>query len=148
MTIETDADEIGIIGEYDEDGYPIIVSFENEMPAAEVRERQSWLTVVSWKYDGSSRNGMPHSDLNTKMIELENALLDNVVSAENCTHVYNRTGNGLKEFVFYIASQDAYLKCLNDALADHPDYPIEIKFYEDSQWEDFQKLLDMFRGKE
>ncbi len=59
-------------------------------------------------------------------------------------HVYSRTGNNLKELVYYIHGQEQFLELFNDALSDHPRYPIEIKFFEDKAWEDFSKLLEDF----
>lgn len=33
--------------------------FVNELPESEVRNQLAWLTVLSWKYDGATNNGMP-----------------------------------------------------------------------------------------
>ena len=49
----------GIIGKTVEKGFPVIWSFVNELPSHSEREQLPWLTVVSWTYDGSVRNGMP-----------------------------------------------------------------------------------------
>lgn len=58
---------------------------------------------------------------------------------------YRRTGNGLKEFVFYAEDQSQFLAELNQLLATHPTYPLQIKFYEDPTWSDFEKLTADFR---
>jgi len=145
MTSQAGAeDELGIIGEVYEDGFPVIYKFVNEMPVKDVRESLQWLTVISWKYDGSSNNGMPLSDENQRMIILEDAIEHYIENDGVLRHVYSRTGNSLKELVYYIHDQDQFLAELNKALSTHKRYPIEISFYKDEKWEDFQKLLDDF----
>ena len=138
--------EKGIIGEIQEDGLPVIYRLVDELPDQDIRASYSWLTVVSWKYDGLDRNGMPPEGTNQRMIALEHAI-DALEETELCRHAYSRTGNHLKELVYYISSREQFMEALNSALAHHPPYPIEINFYDDTEWEDFQKLLDLFRGK-
>ena len=57
-------EEIGIIGRVYEDGLLVIYKFVNEMPSETIRTNLTWLTVISWKYDGKSNNGMPNSEEN------------------------------------------------------------------------------------
>ena len=135
---------LGIIGRVYENGLPVIYRFVNEMPPDEVRSELQWLTVISWKYDGSNHNGMPPADENQRMIVLEETIENGIDNPSLLRHVYSRTGNGLKEFVYYIQEREQFLEQLNKALAGHARYPVEISFYEDAQWEDFQRLLDDF----
>ena len=64
-------EEKGIIGRVCEDGLPVIYKFVNELPQDSVRSNLSWLTVISWKYDGESNNGMPLNDENQSMVVLD-----------------------------------------------------------------------------
>lgn len=137
-------EEKGIIGRVYEDGIPVIYKFVNAMPSAEIRNQLQWLTVISWKYDGGSNNGMPLSDENQRMIELEDSIEEKIENDIVLRHVYSRTGNNLKEFVYYIHDQNQFLEAFNKAVDGHPRYPIEINFYEDKVWEDFQNLLNDF----
>ena len=137
-------EEIGIIGRVYEDGFPVIYKFVNEMPSETIRTNLTWLTVISWKYDGKSNNGMPNSEENQKMITLEDAIEKHIENDKVLRHVYSRTGNNLKELVYYIHDQQQFLDAFNKTLANHPRYPIEINFYEDKKWEDFQRLLNEF----
>ena len=91
---------------------------------------------------------MPGNDANRAMIKLEKAIEDLVENTDCCRHAYSRTGNNLKEFVYYIESREAFLAGFNDALASHPRYPIEINFYEDQDWEDFQRILGMVKREQ
>ena len=135
---------LGIIGETKEDGLPVLYRFVDESPSQETRERFGWLTVISWKYDRTVRNGLPPEDTNKRMLALERAI-DGLEEAALCCLAYSRMGNGLKELVYYISERDRFMNAFNNALSEHPRYPIEINFYEDREWEDFEKLRELFR---
>jgi len=134
MCTISSSDESGIIGELKEDGLAVVYKFVNELPAEEIREKYSWLTVVSWKYDGSQRNGMPSGDENSQMLTLEHEL-ERMEEGEFCRHVYSRTGNNLKELVYYIQDRTHFIDEFNDAMSKHSRYPIEINFYEEQDME-------------
>ena len=136
--------ELGIIGESHEDGLPVIYKFVDELPSQNTRTKYRWLTVISWKYDRNVRNGMPPEDTNKQMLALEDAI-DELEAVALCRHAYSRTGNGLKELVYYISDRDQFMTAFNDALREHPRYPMEINFYEDNQWDDFERLRGLFK---
>lgn len=136
----------GIIGRIQEDGVPVIYRFANELPSQSVRAAFGQLAVIAWPYDGSQRNGMPREAANARMIALEKAIEERIESKGECRHAYSRTGNGLKELVYYIADRDGFMEALNDALGDHPRYPIQITFYEDEKWADLRGILELFRN--
>ena len=123
------------------DGLPILWTYVPEMPSEDDRISSPWLAVVSWAYDGSGNNGMPNSEDNEAMQRLEGAL-GLIERPEFCFEAYRRVGNGLREFALYIADRDQFLAELNEHLADHPGYPLEIKFCEDESWSDFQCLIE------
>ena len=135
---------LGIIGEIQEEGLPVVFKLVNEAPTLEIRERFRWLTVIAWKYDRNVRNGMPPADTNEDMLSLEDAI-DRLEESALCCHAYSRTGNGLKELVYYISDRDEFMSAFNDALSDHRPYPIEINFYEDYEWADFERVRGLFR---
>lgn len=145
LSAPVEAEETGIIARYYEDELPVVLAFVNEFPDQSVRSKYSWLTVISWKYDGNENNGMPLDEVNQAMIRLEKTIEDKIEPEGYCLHAYSRTGNNLKELVYYIENRDEFLKAFNDALKDHPRYPIEINFYEDKKWEDFQRILGMIK---
>ena len=144
----TNSQERGIIGRSYENDLPVIYKLVDEIPDQSVRAALPWLTVISWKYDGSGNNGMPEEALNQSMVQLERAIENSLLKPTSCRHAYSRTGNGNKEFVYYISDRDAIMSEFNEALSGHPRYPIEINFYNDPEWEDFRKLLESFRQTE
>ena len=78
------------------------------------------------------------------MVILEDALEKSMTGTDIFTHVYSRTGNNLKELVYYTKIQDEFMSMLNKTLEKHDAYPIEINFYEDKEWTDFKKILKDF----
>ena len=135
----------GVIGRYYENELPVILKFINELPDKKTMEKLPFLTVVSWKYDGIKNNGMPPKGINKKMIVLENAIEKSMDISDFFTHAYSRTGNNLKELVYYTTKQDDFINMLNKTLEKHDVYPIEIEFYEDIEWIDFKRVLNDFK---
>jgi hypothetical protein len=134
----------GVIGESYEDGLPVIWKFVNDAPTDETREALPWLTVISWKYDGSENNGMPPRSLNHQMIQLEDAIDEGVVAAGFCEHAISKTGSNLKELIYYINDRDKFLERLNVSLRSHERYPIDITFYEDPDWKEHANARALF----
>ena len=132
-----------IILQYTDNGFPIVMKVMEGIPKKQVRERFPWLTVISWRYDPSENNGMPKPDVNSQMKQLE-ASIDLVEGNGLCVQVYSKTGNGLKELVYYIANRDEFMRAFNLALSDQPKYPLEIEFFEDSDWGDLQTVHDVY----
>jgi hypothetical protein len=142
---EAVSEEKGIIGRYYENEFPVIVKFVNEIPNDSIIKKLPILTVVSWKYEGEANNGMPLHEINKKMIDLEVAIENIINSFKKYQHAYSRTGNNLKELVYYSTSQDDFMASFNKALTTHERYPIEIFFYEDPEWKEFKKLIKDFK---
>lgn len=134
------SEETWSVGEAEVKGKPVVYKFMNEFPGVKTRNKMSWLTVISWTYDGSTNNGMPPSDINELMIKLEDGLEKIEGREKTYFDVYSATGNNLKEFVFYISDRDKFMHNFNNALKGHSVYPIEVNFYEDAEWSDLQKL--------
>ena len=76
---------------------------------------------------------MPEKKINQRMIILEDAIDKSMESSTIFTHAYSRTGNNLKEFVYYGTNQADFMDVINKTLENHKEYPIEIKFYEDKE---------------
>ncbi|HHK8521638.1 TPA: DUF695 domain-containing protein [Vibrio parahaemolyticus] len=138
------SEETWSVGEATIQGKPVVYKFMNEFPDNSTRSKMEWLTVVSWKYDGSSNSGMPPKHVNELMIKLEDGLETIKGREELYFDVYSATGNDLKEFVFYIANREVFMKHFNEALSGHDVYPIDVNFYQDKEWSDLKKLQTDF----
>ena len=138
-------DYAGVTAKTHEDGFPVIYVFDSTPPKQQEVEKYPWLMVLSWKYDGSANNGMPSKELIATMNPLEDALEDHTVRLGVSRHSYNRTGNNYREFVYYITNQEEFLEEFNIAVEDHPQYPIEINFYNDTKWDDLISVQNMVK---
>ena len=139
-------DATGVIAQGEEDGLPVLYRYIDETPSDERRQQLQWLTVIEWLYDREVRNGMPPEDVNAQMVVLEETIEDRVVEPGFCEHAVSRTGNGKKEFSYYIHDRDAFIERFNEALAGQPVYPIEITFFHDPEWKDFSMIRSMAEG--
>ena len=134
----------GIIGRFYENDFPVIVSFINELPTTEIKDKFQTLVVISWSYNGVGNNGMPFKKENDRMILLEDLIMGADALEKTFVNAYNRTGNNLKEFIFYCETQKEFMKMLNVLLKNYERFPIEIKFYQDKEWSEFNRLLKDF----
>lgn len=137
----------GVIGRATIGGLPVVYKFVNEAPTDAKRKALPWLTVISWKYDGADNNGMPPKPVNERMIALEDALEAVVVKSDFCEHAISRTGSNLKELIYYIHDRDKFMEMLNEALAKHDAYPIQIEFFNDPEWKEFETTRADFNKK-
>lgn len=138
-------EETGIIGQYYENKLPVIVKFVNVLPETEITNKFKTLVVISWKYNGDENNGMPFKNDNTRMILLEDLIMNSDLPEKSFVHAYSRTGNNLKELVFYCETQKEFMALINKTLANQERFPIEIFFYEDKEWSEFKTLLKDFK---
>jgi hypothetical protein len=138
----------GVIGRSYKDGLPVIWKFVNEAPTSQKRAALPWLTVISWKYDGSTNNGMPPKAVNDRMIALEQTIEQEVERKDFCAHAISKTGSNLKELIYYIHDREAFMQRFNAALKSRERYPIEITFYEDRDWKEHESARSLFNKGE
>ena len=129
------------LGRSSENGNVVIYRYLTGLPKPETTSNYPWLTVIKWKYDGAQYNGMPSESERKGILNLEIAIENSLESKNLAISAYSKTGNGAKELVYYIRNRETFTKRLNKALKSHPQYPIEINFYEDKEWKDLAKLL-------
>ena len=136
-----------IVGKYEIDGNVVVMKVLENRPPKAVRELFSWLTVVTWRYDGDENSGMPLPEVNEQMVLLETTV-DILQERQLCMQVYTKTGDGLKELVYYIGDREEFMRAFNEVLADQPRYPLEIDFYEDPDWSDLDTVHRVFLSEE
>jgi len=143
VTTNVSAESEGIVGKVVENGKTILYAFDNYLPTEDVIGRFPALVVISWHYEGEANKGMPTpSDL--ELIYGFESVLDDLAEQGSGFRAYTKTGNNVREFVYYTVSQDFYLDALNKALAEHPRYPLKITFYSDPNWSDYKELMADF----
>lgn len=141
------AEPEGIIGKVVKDDQSIIYSFDKQLPSKEVIASFPTVVVIQWAYDGSKNKGMPSASELELIYQLED-VLDDLAEQGAAFRAYARTGNNTREFVYYIIGKSGYLELLNQALSQHPEYPIDISFYSDPDWSKYKELLANFKQDE
>lgn len=138
-------EDYGVVAKTMEEGKPVILSISKGANTDANRAKFPWLVVIAWKYDGGA---MPAKDINEKMLRLEDAIEDDIVTGEHCIHAVSRTGNGLKEWEYYIKDQADFTTRFNKAVMGHERYPIKITFYSDPEWKELTRFVGMLKKKE
>ena len=137
-SLKTLADNQYSVVEIVENTNTVIYSMDASDLSPKDRAELTWLVVISWDYSGSSVNGMPGKDSYEQIRTLKKALSSKFEGKQDRHWTYNRTGNDLFEMAFYIDDRERFINELNSTLQDHPRYPIQINFYKDEEWQDFQ----------
>jgi hypothetical protein len=123
-----------------EDGKITLIRAREQLPPADERKGFVWLAVISWPYE-AKENGMPLADVSKRMSTLEDTIDRELVQKAMCILTLCRTRDGLKEWEYYIKDRDAFTKALDKVLNGHPEYPIEISFRSDPEWESLKAVL-------
>jgi hypothetical protein len=98
--------------------------------------------TVSWPYRAA--NGLPSKAEFKAMDDLENILEASVEAKPFARLVLVRTGDNLREWVYYAASQQQFMARVNHALQDRPVLPLQFGLASDPDWrryEDFRSTL-------
>jgi hypothetical protein len=132
----------GVIAKMTENEKTVILNITSGAFAGADHAKFPWLVIIAWKYEGGD---MPSKEVNAKMIALEDAIDGHIAKGEHCVHAVSRTGNGLKEFEYYIKNQDDFIGRFNEALAGQERYPIQITFYSDPEWKELKRFMDMLK---
>lgn len=88
--------------------------------------------VIVWEYD--SETGMPAIDMRERMDATEDALSLVVEEDGFAILALVSTGENLREWTYYVASETEFMTRLNQALAGRPKLPVSIHIGEDTQW--------------
>ena len=101
-----------------------------------------WAIVIQWPYESDQQ--MPPAEVNTAQQTFE-AALDPLASSSHSELVHVSTGMGLKEWIFYARTREEFMDELNELLAGHPRYPLDIEFFEDPGWEVWEDMVKNLR---
>ena len=118
-------------------GRVIVFRFAQEFGPQFDRSSQPDRIIIVWKYE--SETGQPVSNEHQRMNAFED-LLSPALPEEFATLALVSTGENLREWIYYVKSEDEFMGRLNKALAGTA-FPIEIHTASDSTWETY----DAFR---
>lgn len=105
-----------------------------------------WAIVIQWPYESDDARQMPPREISAAQQTLEEAL-DPLASSPHSELVHVSTGMGLKEWIFYARTREEFMTQLNELLAGHPRYPIDIEFFDDPKWEVWEDMVKDLRQR-
>jgi Family of unknown function (DUF695) len=127
----------------DERGTPVIYRYRQNHTADPSRYPHA-LRIV-WPYDGQVRNGMPPVEDNKLQVGFEDAI-GTLGEGRAGYLMLVLTGNGRKEWLYYVEDPKRWLEELNRSLATHKPYPLQIGDWLDEGWSTWQKFADSVTG--
>lgn len=139
-----DRKEVGeswVLAEDDEDGLSVIYRLRESVPDGIVIKDHSFLLSILWKYEFDGSSGIPSSELNEQQIAFDDAL-DGMDNTGLGIMMLVITGNGRREWVWYVTDPQQWLASLHECLTGHPVYPLDIQQSEDSEWATWKAFRD------
>lgn len=130
----------------EEAGSPLIFRGRTNVPAGIVEAEYPFLVSVYWPYEPLDEIGMPSDEVNDAHIEFED-LLEKLDAPGSGFLMLVITGNGQKEWHWYVAKVDAWMQALNDALAGQPAFPIEIEDDHQPDWALYHEFIARLDGE-
>ena len=119
--------------------FQMIVRFRNEIPEGVKPENYPELVTVSWNYEPRD-NGMPVSEDNARMEQLEDLLDKSLESNKQGFMMAATTCNGRREWQWYARDHNEFRELLNAAIDGKPAFPVQISFKRDKDWSSFRAI--------
>lgn len=128
------------VGEAQLDGQPLIVRSRSMLPSLPDRAIYKHLIVISWQYS-ANEFGMPLPGDNERTVQFEAAVEVALERRGVGVQAACITGQGMKEWRYYTYDPEEFMTNLNQALAGHSVYPIELRMFQDPDWNALSEVL-------
>jgi hypothetical protein len=136
-----------LIAQGEEDGLPLLFRMRELMPEGVQPDKYPHLVNILWQFD-TSGSGMPPDDVVDQMNEFEDRL-DELEGAAIGYMMVSITGNGRKEWLWYVSDTDRYMQRVNRALAGAgARFPVDFQSSEDPTWETFRAFIGGVQQKQ
>lgn len=117
-------------------GRVIVFRYIKEFSPGFKKSTQPDRIILAWRYQ--SERGMPVLEERQRMDAMEDAL-EPIVEKDNfATLALVSTGENLREWTYYVKSENEFMVRLNQALAGKPAFPIEVHTASDPQWATYE----------
>lgn len=137
------AEDIYFTATGEEDGRPLIFRSLKAVPAGVTEADLPTRVSVTWRYVSDS--GMPDAEDNNAQIDFEDALepLDENGTSRLMLVV---TGNGRKEWHWYVRDLESWMDQFNRQLADQPCFPLDIANTYEPGWDLYKDFIENVSG--
>lgn len=120
------------------DGRVIVFRYVTEFRPSFVKASLPDRVILVWRYETPS--GLPVATEREEMDRMEDMLSPLVEKVGFGMLAMVSTGNGFREWTYYVRSEDEFLKALNMALAGQRRFPIEVHTGPDPQWSTYERF--------
>ena len=120
-----------------EDGTKKIYSVRQHPPAGATPEDFSTVVVIEWIFEAQ----LPDAHLLKEMQAFED-LLEPLDNGEESFLVHIITGDGQREWCYYTRSYPRFIKHMNQLLAGHRHYPLDIEYQDHTDWEYWEEIRE------
>lgn len=127
--------------EAEENGKLIIVTGRKDVDTFRKNPRFSIRVEISISYE-TLPDGMPDKTASEQLEIITDNFQAELKRDPVAILVGMITGDGKRDWIFYTLSTNIFNKKLNAALAELPMLPLDIKCYNDPQWEAYDEIKD------
>ena|SRR2546430_6274367 len=136
-----DQEDPWFIAEAEEDGLPIIFRVREMRPRGVEPQRYPNLISVLWAFD-KSESGMPDDPTVDRMNDFEDRL-DALEGANRGYMMVTITGNGRREWLWYVADSSEFMTGVNRLLRSVPaKFPVSFEGAEDPAWQTYGAFIE------
>lgn len=129
----------------EQEGKPVIYRSMQNVPYGEKESDFPILINIYWPFEKDENNGMPDRSTNEKQIAFEDAIAS--LDVNGMSHLMLVvTGNGRKEWIWYVKNSNEWVGKLNELLAGHEVYPIQIEIEKDPEWSTYHNFVSGVKG--
>jgi hypothetical protein len=127
------------------DGRPSMVRFRPSLSKVLGNPLLPRRLVVIWEYGDDGDSGMPDAEISEDLELFENALTEALDSDRAGVLAFVFTHLGFREWHYYFSTLNVVGERINDALSEQPDLPIELKAFDDPDWNELAAVIDSVR---
>lgn len=143
MEIPSANDDAWITAEGNEKGKPSLLRFRPNLERCLADPGYPRRLTITWIFDSGNSSGLPSSEQIDDMRAFEDAIID-ALDPDRCgVLAFVFTGDGVRQWHFYIRNTQEVGKRINAALSGFPRLPIELSAEDDDDWSELQKVLRM-----
>ena len=129
----------------EQNGNPVIYRSIENVPEGQNESDFPTLVSIYWPFNENVNNGMPDQQTNEEQVLFEDAL--ETLDQNGMSHLMLVvTGNGRKEWLWYVKDADSWMAKLNELLIDHKVYPVEISISSEPSWSTYHNFISGVKG--
>lgn len=138
-------EDVWFTAEGEADGKPLIFRGRQHVPAGIIEAGYPYLVSIFWPYEPENDSGMPDRKTEDAQVEFED-VMDGLDSPGMGFLMLVVTGNGQKEWHWYVSDVDAWMARMNESVAGHPAFPIEIESSHEPDWATYHDFISGVDG--